>query len=186
MAAESDIDVEGSGRVCVGAVSGARGLKGEVRVKSFTAEPTDIAAYGPLLDDSGERSFTLRVVGQAKGQVIARIDGIGDRTQAEGLKGVKLYVAKDALPTPADDEFYHADLQGLRAELTDGAELGTVKAVHDFGAGPILEIEGSEHKGLMVPFSRAAVPVVDLEGGRVVIDPPPGLLEPPEEEAKAS
>lgn len=163
---------------------GARGIKGEVRVKSFTADPADLGSYGPLTDEAGTRRFSLKVKALAKGLVIARIEGIADRTAAEALKGTGLYVARDALPAPADEEeFYHWDLVGLRVELEDGRPLGQVKAVHDFGAGTVLELAGEESKGLMLPFTRAVVPVVDLAAGRLVVVPPPGLLEPAPPEA---
>jgi len=171
-------------RVCVGAISGARGLGGDIRINSFMSDPDSIADYGPLSDESGERSFELHIVGRAKNQVVARIDGIDDRTAVDALKGVKLYLTRDVLPQIGDDEFYHADLVGLMAERTGGEAMGAVRAVHDFGAGVMLEIDGDED--LMVPFTKAAVPVVDIAGGKVVIDPPAGLLEPAEEEAKST
>jgi len=164
--------------ICVGAVSGARGLRGEVRMKSFTAQPRDIGAYGTLYDETSSRAFDLRITGQGKGCLLARIEGVNDRNAAEALKGVKLYAPRAAFPKLGEGEYYHADLVGLRAELAGGEILGTVKAVHDFGAGAILEIAGEE--SLMVPFTRQAAPRVDLNKGRVVIDPPPGLLEAPE------
>ena len=170
----------------LGVVTGARGLKGEVRIKSFTADPADLAAYGPLWDVGAETGRRLKVVGEAKGQVIARIDGVGDRDAAEALKGLELHVPRSALPAPEDDEFYHADLVGLEAVSVAGEALGRVSAVEDFGAGDVLEITGGPYKGLVVPFTRAVVPEVDVAGGRLTVDPPPGLLEPPEEEAKGS
>lgn len=170
------------GLLCVGVVTGARGLRGDVRIKSFTAEPTDIAAYGPVSDVQGERTFTVKVKDLAKGQVIAQLSGIGDRTAADGIKGLKLYVSRDALPAPDEDEFYHADLVGLVVELPDGERLGTVETVHDYGAGASLEVTGGGRGVVMVPFTKAACPVVDLDGGRVVVEPLPGLLDKPEPE----
>lgn len=169
--------------VLVGAISGARGLKGEVRIKSFTADPKGISHYGDVFEENGAKSYTIRVIGLAKGQVLARLGGIEDRTAAEALKGTRLYVPKTALPEPAQDEFYFSDLVGLRADLIGGEKLGFVKEVHDFGAGAMLEVTGGDFGIVMVPFSRTAVPQVDIKGGRVVIDPPPGLLEPAEPEA---
>jgi 16S rRNA processing protein RimM len=170
-------------RVCVGVITGVHGVRGAVRLKSFTAEPEDIAAYGPLEDERGQRRFALRLVnsargGSAKGVLIAAISGIDDRDRAEALRGLRLYLPRSALPPTEEEEYYHADLIGLKAALADGTPIGTVRAVHDFGAGDTLEIERSEGQPAMVPFTRAVVPVVDLDGGRLVIDPPPGLLEP--------
>ena len=173
--------------VCVGVVTGARGLKGEVRIRSFTAEPADIVAYGPVWDKTGERSFGLRITGQSKGQIVATVQGIANRNAAEALKGQELYVPRDALPEPEDEEFYHVDLLGLRAELTEdpsatGEFLGRVRGVHDFGAGSMIEVDGGPAGVLVVPFTRAAVPVVDVAGGRIVIAPLPGLLGPASED----
>ena len=166
-------------RICVGVITGAHGVRGAVRVKSFTAEPEDVARYGPLEDESGERHLSLRLVGNAKGVVIARLAGVADRDRAEGLRGLRLYLPRAALPPAADDEYYHADLIGLEAALADGTALGHVRAVHDFGAGDTLEIERPTGPPAMVPFTRAIVPVVDLAAGRLVLDPPPGLIDAP-------
>jgi 16S rRNA processing protein RimM len=173
-------------RVCLGVVGAPHGVRGAVRVKSFTAEPEAIADYGALEDETGAQRFTLRVVGTAKGDgmVIATLSDIADRDRAEALRGLRLYAPRAALPAPAEDEFYHADLVGLVAQLGDGSALGTVIAVHDFGAGDMIEIARPREKGpggqpVLVPFTRAAVPVVDIAGGRVVIDPPDGLFDPP-------
>ncbi|MEO5336517.1 MAG: ribosome maturation factor RimM [Magnetospirillum sp. WYHS-4] len=170
-------------RVRLGVIVGARGLRGELRVQSFTADPADIGAYGPLSDDTGARVFRLKVRSVVKGVVIAVVDGVRDRDAAEALKGTSLHVERKALPAPADaDEFYHADLIGLTVELAGGGSLGTVKAVHDFGAGTVLEVTGGQGPTAMLPFTKAVVPVVDLAGGRMVVDPPPGLLETAEPE----
>ena len=172
------------GLVCVGVVGAARGLRGEVRIKSFTADPADIGAYGPLFDATGERAFRLRVAGLAKGRVVARIEGVEDRDAAEALKGVHLHVPRRALPETSDEEYYHADLIGLRAELAGGERLGTIRAIYDFSAGDVLEIAQEDGGVVMVPFTRAVVPEIDFDGGRVVIEPPPGLLEDPDDGAK--
>ena len=164
-------------KVCVGAIAGAHGVRGAVRIKPFTAEPQSVAGYGPLSDESGTRNFDLTVTGQSRGQLIATIAGVSDRGAADALRGVRLYVPRTALPPAGDDEFYHADLIGLRVEDTAGARLGRVQAVHDFGAGDVLDVTLQDGRGVMVPFTEEAVPVVDVKGGRVVIDPPPGLLE---------
>ena len=166
-------------RVCVGVVTGAHGMQGAVRLKSFTADPADVARYGPLEDEQGERHFRLRVTGTAKGVLIARLADIDDRDQAEALRGLRLYLPRAALPPVGEEEYYHADLIGLDAALGDGTPVGQVRAVHDFGAGDTLEIERPEGPPVLVPFTRAIVPIVDLEAGRLVLDPPPGLLDPP-------
>ena len=170
--------------ICVGAITGARGLKGEVRIKSFTADPKGISSYGDVFEENGKISYQISITGQAKGQILARLNGIEDRDAANSLKGARLYIPKSALPPTEEDEFYFSDLVGLRADLVDGGCLGKVKGVHDFGAGAILEVVGGEVGTVMVPFTIASVPEVDKASGRVVIDPPIGLIEPaePEEE----
>ncbi|MSP68070.1 MAG: ribosome maturation factor RimM [Alphaproteobacteria bacterium] len=164
-------------RALLGVIVAAHGVRGQVRVKSFTADPAAIAAYGPLEDDAGNR-YLLRVSGGSRGAVIATIEGITDRTRAEALKGVHLHVGRAHLPALAPEEFYHRDLIGLAAELPDGSRLGEVQAVHDFGAGDLIEIARVGAEPLLVPFTREMVPMVDLGAGRLVIDPPAGLLEP--------
>lgn len=167
--------------VCVGIVVGAHGIKGAVRVKSFTAEPADVVAYGPLADEAG-RHFAAELVGRLRGVVLVRLEGIEDRNAAEALQGTRLYVPRAALPPAGEEEWYHADLLGLEARLPDGAVLGRVVAVHDFGAGDSLEIARGHKAPVLVPFTRVAVPKVDKEGGFLIIVPPPGLLdevEPP-------
>ena len=128
-------------QVCVGVVTGPHGVGGAVRIKSFTARPEDIAAYGPLADETGRRRLELRLLGAAKGVLIARLPGVEDRDRAEALRGLRLYLPRSALPPPEEEEYYHADLIGLEAVLADGTPLGRVRAVHDFGAGDTLEIE---------------------------------------------
>ena len=164
-------------QVCVGIVTGPQGVGGAVRIKSFTARPEDIAGYGPLADESGTRRLELRLVGAAKGVLIARLPGIEDRNRAETLRGLRLYLPRSALPQPEAEEYYHADLIGLKAVLRGGTPVGRVRAVHDFGAGDTLEIERNGAPPVMVPFTHTVVPVVDIEAGRLVIEPPPGLLD---------
>lgn len=182
-------------KVCLGVISGAHGIRGEVKIKAFGEDPLAIGAYGPLSDETGSTTVEITTVRPSKGGVVARIKGVGDRNQAEALKGLKLFVARSALPEAAEDEYYHADLVGLSVELSDGKPMGQVIAVQDFGAGPMLEIRlsgasktagKSEGKTgakaentLLAPFTRDIVPEVDLAGGRLVLDPPPGLLEEP-------
>jgi len=164
-------------RVCLAIITSPHGVKGMVRVKSFTAEPDALTRYGPLEDESGKR-VALEVLGAAKGVLLARLAGVADRDEAERLKGMHLYLPRAALPEPGDDEYYHADLLGLAVELGDGTNLGKVRAIHDYGAGDTIEIERPAGAPLVVPFTRAVVPVVDLAQGRIVVAPPPGLLAP--------
>jgi 16S rRNA processing protein RimM len=175
----------------LGEVVGVHGVKGLVRVRPFTDEPEAVAAYGALQDERGRR-LKLEVVGRAKGVVLARVAGVADRTQAEALKGARLYVARAALPAIEEAEtYYQADLIGLLAETAEGRALGRVTAVHDFGAGDLLEIEtepeagGKRGESLLVLFTREAVPEVDIEAGRVVVLPPDAMaaVEPAEEGA---
>jgi 16S rRNA processing protein RimM len=165
-----------SERICVGAITGAFGVAGEVRLKSFCADPTAIADYGPLYTQDGSRSFVVKLTRPVAGGLGARITGIKTKEEADALRGTELYVDRNRLPSLPDDEFYHSDLIGLQAVDTGGVMLGSVVAVHNHGAGDILEITGPGRKSaLMLPFTLAAVPTVDLAAGRVVVDLPEGL-----------
>jgi 16S rRNA processing protein RimM len=163
--------------VCVGIVTGPQGVHGAVRIKSFTEVPEDIARYGPLGDETGRHRLELHVCGAAKGVLIARLSGVEDRNQAEALRGLRLYLPRAALPQTEAEEYYHADLIGLEAVLGDGTPVGRVRAIHDFGAGDTLELARPGAPPVMVPFTRAVVPVVELAERRLVLDPPPGLLD---------
>ena len=161
-------------RICVAQIGAAHGLRGEVRLRSFTAAPEAIASYGPLESEDGARRFTIEALRQAKDHFVARLAGVKDRDAAEKLTHLKLSVARDRLP-PVDDNdtFDQADLIGLAAVTPDGIALGTVKAIHNFGAGDIVEIASqSGDTPLMVPFTADAVPTVDVKGGRIVVVPP--------------
>ena len=149
-------------------IGAAHGVRGEVRVKSFTAEPMSLGDYGPLTAADGRR-FDIERLRPAKQVVIAKFRGIDDRASAEALNGTELYVDREALPAAGEDEFYHADLIGLTALREAGEALGTIVAIHDFGAGDILEIAPARGPSLLVPFTRAAVPHVDMAGGRVIV-----------------
>jgi 16S rRNA processing protein RimM len=164
-------------RVLLGVITGAHGVRGLVRVKTFTAAPDGVAAYGPLEDERGERRFSLEPVGAAKGVVVARLADVTDRDAAEKLRGVRLYLPRAALPEPGEEEYYHADLVGLPAMLRDGEVFGRVRTVHSYGAGDSLEIERPDGRVVLLPFTSAAVPVVDIKAGRLVIDPPEGSLD---------
>lgn len=180
--AEVDASRAKDGLICVGVIGAARGLRGEVRVKSFTADPGALGDYGPLTDETGTKTFNVKVVGPHKGQVVVRIKGVGDRNAAEALRGQTLFIERARLPEPDEDEFYFSDLIGLKAESADGTPFGDVVAAEDYGGGPFLEVLSPGHGRVLVPFTKACVPVVDLDGKRVVIDPPEGLLEPGEPE----
>ncbi len=157
-------------RILLGRIAGPHGIRGNVVIETYTGEPQDIAAYGPLQTEDGTRQLNVSVVRVTPKGVIARLEGIGDRTGAETLKGLKLYVDRDRLPAAKEGEFYQTDLIGLRAEDDSGHLIGTVFAVQNYGAGDLLEIrlEG-RRKTELVPFTDAFVPLVDIASGRVVI-----------------
>ncbi len=164
-------------RVCVGAIAGAFGVKGEVRLKSFCAEPEAIAAYAPLWTEDGTRSFTLSLGRPVPNGLAARLSGVTTREAAEALRGLRLYADRDRLPGLPDDEFYHADLIGLSVLDTGGTLLGRVTSVQNHGAGDLLEIQRPGQGTALIPFTRAIVPTVDLTAGRIIADPPEGLFE---------
>ena len=165
--------------ICVGAIAGAFGVKGETRLKSFCADPEAIAEYAPLTDESGARTFTVKISRPVKGGFAARLGGVPTREDAEALKGLRLYAPRDRMPDLPDDEFYHSDLIGLAVYDTGGAELGEVTTVADYGGGDFLEVKlVKTGKLLLVPFTQEAVPTVDLTVGRVVVDPPEDAEEP--------
>jgi len=162
-------------RVCVAQIGAAHGVRGEVRLWTYTQDPLAVLAYGPLESEDGKRTVEITHVRPAKTHLVARIAGISDRDAAETLRNTKLYVARDKLPPVEDDEtFYHADLIGLAAVTEGGAALGTVTAVHNFGAGDIIEITApGDGESLLIPFTQDAVPAIDIKAGRLVVIPPP-------------
>jgi 16S rRNA processing protein RimM len=165
-------------RICVAQIGGAHGLRGEVKLKSFTADPMAVSDYGPLTTEDGSATFEIEAVRPAKGHLVARFRGIGDRDTAERLANVRLFVPRERLPPLARDEFYHADLIGLSAVTADGTEIGTVVAVHDFGAGDIVELLPlGGGTTIMVPFTPAFVPSVDIANRRIVVAPPESAPE---------
>jgi 16S rRNA processing protein RimM len=159
-------------KVCIAKFGGAHGVRGEVRLSAFTDDPAKVAAYGPLETADGARRFRIARFRATKHGLIATIDGVTTREQAEQLNGLELFVARERLPATADGEFYHADLIGLAAVTTEQRALGTIVAVHNFGAGDIIEIAAANGPTIMLPFSNAVVPEVDLKGGRIVIELP--------------
>jgi 16S rRNA processing protein RimM len=165
-------------RICVAQIGAAHGIKGEVKLWSFTADPAAVADYGLLESQDGTLCFEIEALRPAKDHLVARLSGVRDRDAAQRLTNVDLYVPRERLPAPAPEEFYHADLIGLRAEDRDGTALATVVGIHDFGAGDLLELRAAGASGtVLMPFTAETVPVVDIAGGRVVIDPPPDLFK---------
>ena len=171
-------------RICVARIGAAHGTSGEVRLWPFTTEAADVAAYGPLQTGDGQ-VFEIVSLRPGKDFLVARLKDVSDRTAAERLCNTDLYVPRERLPDPEADEFYHADLIGLRAEDAERGVIGAVVAVHNFGAGDILEIApAAGGDTLMLPFSIAAVPSVEIAVGRIVVVLPEG--EPPADAAAAA
>ena len=162
-------------RICVAQIGAAHGVRGEVKLRSFTEDPPAFASYGLLESEDGKRRFEIETLRPAKDHFVARIAGVADRDAAAKLTNVKLYVPRDRLPPVADDDtYYHSDLIGLAVVTADGTALGTVKAVLNYGAGDIIEIATADGTPpLMVPFTSAAVPTVDIKAKRIVVVPPP-------------
>ena len=154
-------------RICVGAVAGAHGVKGDVRIKTFTENPMDIAAYGALLDEAGQNTFEILNTYPDKMGARVRFRNVTSRSQAEALRGTRLYVERDHLPELDEEDFYHTDLIGLTAVTVQGEKLGMVKAVHNFGSADLLEIEGQ-----FIPFTKINVPEIDFKLGKLTVIPP--------------
>jgi 16S rRNA processing protein RimM len=154
--------------ILVGRVAGAFGVKGDVRITTFTAEPMALVGYRDLKREDGAPALTLTGGREAKGGIIVRAKEVETREQAEALRGLKLYIPRDILPDPEEDEFYVTDLIGLLVETPDGEPLGRIKEVRDFGAGDLLEVQPPEGPSWYLPFTREAVPEVRLAEGRVV------------------
>lgn len=168
--------------ILLGVFGAARGVRGEVRIKSFTADPEAIGAYGALTDKAGARVFAFEALRPLKGEMlIARVKGVATREEAEALNGVELYARREQLPPPGEDEFYHDDLVGLAAVTREGLSLGRVVALNNFGAGDILEIapEGGGET-LLLPFAKAVAVEIDFSAGRIVIAPPREVEDEPE------
>jgi len=159
-------------QVCVARIGAAHGVRGAVKLWTFTEDPFAVTRYGPLSTKDGARSFEVAHAREAKGFLVATLKGVTSRNEAERLNGVELYVGREKLPATDDDEYYYADLIGLAAETTAGELLGKVIAIHNFGAGDIIEIAPASGATLLLPFSNAVVPTVDLAGGRLLIELP--------------
>jgi 16S rRNA processing protein RimM len=173
----------GDNKLLMGRIGAAHGIKGEVRIQSFTEDPLALASYGPL--STNKPGLTIRILAArtTTNVLVARLEGVNDRNAAEKLNGVELYVDRALLPDTDDDDFYHADLIGLKARLADGSEIGEVMAVPNFGAGDLLEIRDPRSGDTyLYPFSKAVVPEVRIADGYLLIDPPieaePGEEEP--------
>lgn len=167
-------------RIAVARIGAAHGVRGEVRLKSYTEDPLAVRDYG-VLEASDGRAFTITAARPAAGKspdmLVVRLEGVSTREDVEVLNGLELSVPRDKLPAAEEEEFYHADLIGLDVTMKDGTKVGTIVAVQNFGAGDLLEIAPSTGPTVLAPFTRAVVPEIDIAGGRVTIDPPPGLLD---------
>lgn len=164
-------------RICVGAFAGSYGVQGEVRLKSYCAEPAAIETYGILTSEDGRTEFIVGLTRTIKNGFVARVEGVFTKEQADSLNNTELFVQRGVLPNLPDDEYYHRDLIGLEVLDTGGTALGKVQQVLNHGASDILEIAGPNLKAsVLLPFTRAAVPTVDLASGRLIVDPPEGIF----------
>ena len=163
--------------ICVGAIGGAYGVRGEVRLKSFCATPDDIETYSPLTTEDGAKTFSLAIIRPMKNGFVARVAEVATKEEADALKGTQLFARRDQLPHLPNDEFYYTDLVGLEVFDTGGTSLGRVKAVQNHGASDLLEVHApGATTTVLLPFTKDAVPTVDLAAGRIVADPPEGLF----------
>ena len=158
--------------ICVARIGAAHGVRGAVKLWTFTEDPLAVKHYGPLMTKDGARQFEVTHAREAKDHLVATLKGIATRDEAERLNGIELYIQRDRLPATEDDEYYHADLIGLDAVTSANEPLGRVIAIHNFGAGDIIEIAPPHGATMLLPFTNAVVPTVDLAGGRVVIELP--------------
>jgi len=169
-------------RVCVAVISGVRGVHGEVRIRAYTEDANDLTAYGPLTFEDGA-PVGLKKRGMAKGEVIARLDGVESREQAERMKGTKLYALRSNFPAPDEDEFYYDQLVGLQVRTLEGETIGEVIAVQEFGAGDLIDVKlAGQKRSVFIPFTREIVPTIDVAQGYLVVAPPVGLLDEAEPE----
>jgi 16S rRNA processing protein RimM len=158
--------------ICVARIGAAHGVRGAVKLWTFTEDPLAVKAYGPLTTKDGARQFEVATLREAKDHLVATLKGVATREEAERLNGIELYIAREKLPATSEDEYYHADLIGLAAVNAADEPLGCVIAIHNFGAGDIIEIAPPKGSTMLLPFTNAVVPTVDLAGGRVVIELP--------------
>src|SRR5712675_125214 len=158
--------------ICVARIGAPHGVRGAVKLWTFTEDPLAVKRYGPLMAKDGARQFEVTHAREAKDHLVASFRGVTTREEAEKLNGIELYIAREKLPATDDDEYYHADLIGLAAVTSANESLGRVIAIHNFGAGDIIEIAPVHGSTMMLPFTHAVVPSVDLAGGRVIIELP--------------
>lgn len=164
-------------RISVGSISGSYGVRGELRVKSYCAVPEDIETYSPLSSEDGKKTYTLALVRPIKNGFVARITDVTNKEEADALSGTVLYARREQLPSLPDDEFYHADLIGMQVFDTGGVLIGKVKTVQNHGADDLLETQlAGTSATVFLPFTKLAVPTVDLASGRIIADPPDGIL----------
>jgi 16S rRNA processing protein RimM len=168
--------MKGNRKICVGMITSAHGVKGLVRLRSFTEDPEAVVQYGPLTDEDG-KTIVVKLKSMAKDFFIAEVKGVASKEAADALRGTKLYVPREAMPKTAMRQFYEADLIGLAAADDKGKSYGTVQAVHNHGGGPFLEIGTTSKDSFMLPFTDACVPEVDIGAGRVTIALPEGWLK---------
>lgn len=173
-------------QICVARIGAAHGVRGEVKLWTFTEDPLAVKRYGPLVTKDGARQFEVTHAREAKGHLVAALKGVATREDAERLNGVELYIGREKLPATEEDEYYHADLIGLAAVTLAGEPLGRVIAIHNFGAGDIIEIAPPQGATMLLPFTNAVVPSVDLAGGRVVIELPDEIAGDTPEDAGTS
>jgi 16S rRNA processing protein RimM len=172
--------------ICIARIGAAHGVRGAVKLWTFTEDPLAVRRYGPLLSKDGKRQFEVATAREAKDHLVATFKGVTTRDEAERLNGIELYIAREKLPATDPDEYYHTDLIGLAAVTTAGDALGRVLAIHNFGAGNIIEIAPPKGPTLLLPFTNAVVPEVDIVGGRVVIALPQEIEGEKDEEEDPS
>ena len=160
-------------RICVARIGAAHGVRGEVKLWPFTEDPMAVLHYGPLSTKDGARQFEVARARVAKDHLVAVLKGVATREDAERVNGIELYIGREKLPATDVGEYYHADLIGLRAIDAQGETIGKVLAIHNFGAGDIIEIAPPQGSSLLLPFTNAVVPTVDIAAGHVVIVVPP-------------
>ena len=165
------------GKLAVGAIVGPQGIRGEFKVKPFTANPKSLSAYGPVTTDNGQELMLQITSVNAKGLAIVSATGVDTRNEAESLRGLTLYVARESLPEPADGEFYHADLLGMVVKGQNGSPLGSLVAIHNFGAGEIAELAPKKGSTIMVPFGGDRLIAVDIAAKELCLSVPDGLLD---------